>query len=691
MNDFVTFNKALFESMKETLTGGKEAERDFFLRQKLKSQTYQTLVSFWTSITRELDRTDNCEDSSEEFEEAKRRFYREMIGVFKQFKKGENYNRMGMIERFGNKAGEIFHKNVFGGSDSYRKEIEYEFEQFWNNFFKLKGSPIERQRRPKEEIVSDSIATLGSTTIKEAISSAVHAYRQDEEEDKQERGSGFSIQAALDKELESESIFIETEESEDAAQKVSEYIGSNWIKFLAENLAEQLSDGRMMNINQEYKNEVYGTFILGNAYSTYLCAGNYKALYMLIKESGRHPELILKYAPVFEGPTGIEIIDRKEDKSFFDTLITASEVEPRHNHTYDDFYKDVLMWKKGMVHAMTEKVRRLANYMITADGDMEKIDILGKEYFAKVIPIFEGIQSFRNEFAEIELDDEIERLLEELDHPLFYELWLSKPHWANQKDDYKRARASLTFRLNQSFKSMELMMKKATESLKRPFEGGEVDYQKLGEEISDRSVTAIAYMVLEEFERQFRWILERAIALELQFKRRELLSDPMEDIVQTVSEQTAISIRYRLASVSHESSIGKTRGKKPQETSLAIFKCLASIPSLDEKIPKKKGKLKPEEVNGVKTARIYLDQYFEANHIDLKAVEKLCDEFKITIATFLRKQLKVQLEFYYPGSVSVNEFDPDVNYDISTFKGLLGSFLRNVTDIIEREKYLTNN
>ncbi len=687
MNDFFQFNRALLESMTETLTGGEEARKTFQKRQKLRAETYQAMLKYWGAIVRELDHTDTHHHDRKDFEEATDTFYNDMVAVFKQFDDGVSYNRMGLMESFFNRAGELFHKNVFGGSDSYRKEIEYEFEQFWNNFFKLKGSQIEEKELAPLEVVKESIVNLGTVTIKEGISKGVREARdlrnQGGEQDKQEPRKGFSVSSALDNALDyGDLLLIDIEEAELKADLITRNLSRDWIRFVSEELADALGEGQLMKINPVYDNSLNGSFVIGNAFSTYLCAGNYKTLYFLLKEDGNYPELIEEFSSTFEGENGIKILNDNEDNDFLNILLEAS-LHPEQ----DADTSSILPSKSGMMYAMTGKVRKIAEDLIKADKDKTLAQGLMDNYLQKAIPMHNAIEAFRKRLNKTDLRKTLIGIMKTQHRPEFYRYWVNKAFWRNEEDDFERAANAFISRTNDSFESMEVMMDGVKNAIEHA-DSGNNPRNEITRDISDRAVSSIAYMIMEEYEEQFNWFLRQTIFQELELRNPNDLSEVLEWIAQGVARQSTISLRYRLALVSSEATVtGDTRDDNWRQKSFRLFSCLAMPPKVGAEEEADVPEL--EKVDDLHSARAYATNFLATQNYDTTKLDKFCHEFQHGMETYLKKQLKTQLEYYYPGSMSSQGFDPNVNYDHTTFKGVMGELLRNVSAIVERQE-LTN-
>lgn len=689
MTEFITFNKILFNTIKDSITGGDEAEKSFVLRQRLKNQTYQSMLKLWGSLNEELEKSVDKEVKDDHgVREAMRVFYEEILVVYNQFEEGSSYDKIGVFESFAEKAGGFVHKNLFTGNDSTKKEIEYEFEQFWNNFFKIKGVARDTKKKNELEELNKSIVQLGSRALKRTIASGLNELSNAESktEDPKKVSKGFSISEALKLELnESKDLYIEFAEAVKYAKLITQNIGADWIHKAAEELTQSLSNGRMLDVNASYRDYLDNTFIMGNAYTTYLSAGDYKTIYMLIKEGGRHPSLIKQFKSEFEGASGIKILDDKEDTDFIGVLVKACRPESmKSNESAATTSDDILTSQEGIVNAMLTKVRLLNKELSLADNDLKKKEAIIQNYIEVSSRIHDVLTRFKEELAKLDLTSEIIEILKTQDHPELYRYWVNKPFWANETKDILRSQELLFKRLKDTEGIMNKMIEKS-------FHNQNSENQKEGDElihsISDASVRSISFMIFSRYERQLLWYLENTLQVELELQRRERLTEVMDSVADSVSRQFKLSLFYRLALISNEDSM--IRGKDAKKKSFHLFEALTSVPDSNRSFQSIKKDLKFEEVNDLYSARIYVDNFIHENQIDTSELEKFCTEYQYKMKEILKKMLRVQFMYYFPGSVTINEIDPNITYDLTTIHGVLGEFIRNVFSIVETSDSVT--
>ncbi|MFT5481033.1 MAG: hypothetical protein ACI9NN_002002 [Bacteroidia bacterium] len=222
MIEITSFGKTLMTSLIDIVTGGEEAQKSFGLGQKLKSQTYQSMLQYWSAVVNHLGETPYLEfEEEDKFLSSTDAFYLSMVNVYKQFEHEVSYNKGGVFENVANKMGEIFHKNVFAGFDPAIKELEYEFAQFWDHFFRLKGNDEEKYETTQIEVIIQYISNLAAKSVKDNIAHGVSIHKEnavnDEEHDGKKRG--FSIEHALNDELNTyEDLFIDVDIAKEAAK-----------------------------------------------------------------------------------------------------------------------------------------------------------------------------------------------------------------------------------------------------------------------------------------------------------------------------------------------------------------------------------------------------------------------------------------------------------------------------------------
>ena len=140
MLPFFEFNSSFIESLSDLVTGGEDAQETFIERQQLKSKTYIHILEFWNELNRELERDmkgATMDEEDEALDAAFRRFYLNMREVYDEFELNTAYNISGIFEQTGESVSKQFFQNL-NYSTSQLKEIQYELEKFWTQFFKLR-------------------------------------------------------------------------------------------------------------------------------------------------------------------------------------------------------------------------------------------------------------------------------------------------------------------------------------------------------------------------------------------------------------------------------------------------------------------------------------------------------------------------------------------------------------------------
>lgn len=138
------FNNSFLESLTDLISGGDDAQETFLERQQLKSRTYIAILEFWNELNRELERDmkgASSEEEDQELEEIFRRFYKRMREIFDEFDMNTAYNTVGIFEQTGESLSKQFFQNL-SYSSSQLKEIQYELEKFWTQFFKLRRREV---------------------------------------------------------------------------------------------------------------------------------------------------------------------------------------------------------------------------------------------------------------------------------------------------------------------------------------------------------------------------------------------------------------------------------------------------------------------------------------------------------------------------------------------------------------------
>lgn len=173
INEFLSLNRLFATNILNQFTGGREAIQQFVPRQQLKMRTYFTMINFWESMSKELERGVFDPKSLEEggsvyklFES----FEADITTIFNDFEVHVDYSEEGLFERWRDGIGRLINRAVLGTKGASYRELEYEFERFWTSFFQLiRKPPVMVPLNETQHLVDDmlTIRAANFTKLKE--------------------------------------------------------------------------------------------------------------------------------------------------------------------------------------------------------------------------------------------------------------------------------------------------------------------------------------------------------------------------------------------------------------------------------------------------------------------------------------------------------------------------------------------
>ena len=122
---------------------------------EIRTRTYQAIAKFWTAVNWKLSLgSKKNDDEKGKSGDAKRvrdglkTFNKDIKKIYKDFKEGERYDELNMLEQWGDEMGKFMHRSTFWGG-MYDRERVYEIynavEVFWDDFFTLEASEDKRE------------------------------------------------------------------------------------------------------------------------------------------------------------------------------------------------------------------------------------------------------------------------------------------------------------------------------------------------------------------------------------------------------------------------------------------------------------------------------------------------------------------------------------------------------------------
>lgn len=150
MEDWWNAVPEVMESMMDAFWGSDVTRSHAPQRMELSRGAYQELASLWNALNEAMQGAEGRQLSVEPESEtgrAFRQFHDGMREVYERFDIGVNYARMGLLEKWTYTLGKQLHRN-FASTDSQTKELQYEFEKLWDNFFSL----VRRDDLPSKQV-----------------------------------------------------------------------------------------------------------------------------------------------------------------------------------------------------------------------------------------------------------------------------------------------------------------------------------------------------------------------------------------------------------------------------------------------------------------------------------------------------------------------------------------------------------
>ena len=169
INDFLSLNRLFAANVIDQLTGGRVAIQQFLPRQQLKMRAYFVMIDFWQQLGEELEKGAVDPKSLEKGGRVYQLFegFQEKITeVFDAFEPGVNYSEEGLFERWRDGIGRLVNRAVLGARGAAYREMEYEFERFWTQFFQLVRKPAAPAQASNDSITEQIITIRASNLTK---------------------------------------------------------------------------------------------------------------------------------------------------------------------------------------------------------------------------------------------------------------------------------------------------------------------------------------------------------------------------------------------------------------------------------------------------------------------------------------------------------------------------------------------
>src|SRR5690606_25741172 len=159
---------------------------------------------------------------------------------------------------------------------------------------------------------------------------------------------------------------------------------------------------------------------VGLVYTSYLSLGNHKVLYYLIKEGGRHDEMIKPYEDFFENNPASQLLEDEEDgNGFMERLLNASKRKDENSYS-QSLDNELLHCREGFVYAVTERSRKFAESLVRTMSNEVAEEELFARYKDTAAALKENITGFNKALKGIDLCEELRLIFRENRHPEFF-------------------------------------------------------------------------------------------------------------------------------------------------------------------------------------------------------------------------------------------------------------------------------
>lgn len=670
INDLLSLNRLFATNLFNQLTGGSEAMKQFVPRQQLKMRTYFTMIDFWEKISKELQKGVFHPNSLEEggkvyamFE----KFQHEMTGLFGEFEIGVSYTDEGLFERWRDGLGKMLNRAVLGSRSALYREMEYEFERFWVSFFQLVREPEPLKQQQDADNVVDEMITLRAANFTKLRELGLDpAFLETNEGDINTIG----LKQQVDEHYLEKDIVISRTGADESAKMIAERILPGVLADAAAMFTDSLDGATLLRVykvkeateankgktskniqsNVELQQAILRELGMELRYSLQVAIALSRILYQSLKDNDKVKAWMDTALPKEKSEEVIRILE-----GGLSLVIIASNSEPLEKLLVNSPDNDLADLHYTAFDPVTGDENSLKVYFEKEPKPFSEVANLAAlceaAWFAgnlrRNMPGVDEIiiQHFSqyDEALPIAENDKLEMMKESLlgDFPTINDLLQKltfKPLWAQDQAWLDRSLRFLAGKIDVLNIALEKLRVAVLES---PPEQERTDF--LFSEVGDRLSMVYAYHSVLTWKDDIKEILIARLQEQLYGR----IASQLDDIHDWVANAIAINLKNLLMADLSDAYIGSPNPDKNQLKILGV-----------------------EED--------YLESFFPewSKKMDASFVEPMRKKLSLS--------LDLQLGHEFPGYKVLEDFNYLQDYDKSTIRGALGSFLQSVSGVLSQ-------
>lgn len=668
--DLLSLNRLFATNLFNQLTGGSEAMKQFVPRQQLKMRTYFTMIDFWEKISKELQKGVFHPSSLEEggkvyamFEE----FQHEMTGIFGEFEIGVSYTDEGLFERWRDGLGKMLNRAVLGSRSALYREMEYEFERFWVSFFQLVREPEPLKPQHNADIVVDKMLTLRAANFTKLRELGLDpAFLETDEGDI----NTIALKQQVAENYLEKDIVISRTVADESAEMIAERILPGVMSDAAAMFTDSLDGATLLKVYRVHEDTQAGT-----DKSTKTIQSNVELKQAILRELGMELRYSLQVAIALSRILYQSLKDNEKVKAWMDTALPkesskevirilegglplaliATKTEPIEALLVNSSNNDLSDLHFTAFDPVTDKENSLKVYFENQPKPFSEVsnltELFEAAWFAgKLRRNMPGadeiiIQHFSQYDKELPIaKKEILEVMKEsgfADPPTINHLLQKitfKPLWARDEAWLDR---SLHFLANKIDVLNMALEKLRVAVLDSPSEQKGTDF--LFSEVGDRLCMVYAYHSVLTWKEDIQEILVARLQEQLYGR----IASQLDDIHDWVANAVAINLKNLLMADLSDAYMDSPNPDKNQVKKMGV------------------------EEN-------YLENLFPewSNKMDASFVEPMRKKLSLS--------LDLQLGHEFPDYKVLEDFNYLQDYDKSTIRGALGSFLQSVSDVLSQ-------
>lgn len=675
INDLFSLNRLFVSNIIGQLTGGREAMQQFVPRQKLKMRSYFALINFWEAISKELEGgkfdPKSLETGGRVFKlyEA---FQQEMTAIFENFDIGIEYNEEGLFERWRDGLGQVLNRALLGTRGALYRELEYEFERFWTGFFQLVRKPTPVIPLDEPEYIVQEMITIRAANFTKLRELGIHPEFLNEAEG--EISTLALKEEALAKYIQKD-IVISVTSADESAQLIADRLLPNIMVDVATmfsasldgetllkvyNLSNQPRDkadisgdqaksdpskvGNPANIDEKLEQVIQRELGMELRYALQVAIGLSRILYQSIKDN---PEVQVWMDTAYPKESSEEVIRILEGGPSLGVIAASDEqIGKILLNSPENDLPDLRYTPYDPVNGGEASLMKYFNDEPKPFSEIANLpELFTAAYFAgnlrhKMPNADKIITQHFSQYGNPLPGEGLERVILAILHiPTVNDLLKKltfKPLWARDKAWLER---SLKF-LADKVDSLNL----ATQQLRATvLESTENEPGSLFPKVGDRLSMVYAYRTVLDRKGDIRDILIARLQEQLYGR----ISSELDDIHEWVANAVSINLKELLMA---DLSGVYMESPNPDKNKMKLF-------GLDEE---------------------YIENIFPVWN------KKMNASFVAPIEKKLSLSLDLQLGHEFPGYKVLEGFNYLQDYDRSTLRGVLSSFLQSVSDVLSQ-------